>query len=474
MAKLTQKSMIRNRRIVVPLAALFYASLLAASLRADEPKKPPTDLAAKLDAYLDARFAPRAGDTQALVAELGRAGVDAAGLEKMLRGGRASYPPAPAERGKLLGPFPLPCDHVDHATQYLLYVPKVYKPENAAPLLVVGHGGSAYRDLAFGQMAARAGLGPWLPTAEHAGAVVVAPLTDRGWGLIGNSVLFTAISRMNREFNIDPDRIYLTGHSMGGHLSWRTAINLSDRFAAISPMSGGYDFVKDKQIYNCINVPGYATFGTNEPYGINGFNHINADWMKAHNYDWVLQEKRGGHQIFPDEIPKIWKFFMARPRNLYRPLLYARASGPLEFATADQNPRWSKQSTWRPGRPISTATFHWLRLHPLPTDAPEDRKVQSERAEVKKGNTLAITAENAKRLTLYLHPKMVDFSVPVKVVVNGHTVFEKKVEPDLATMLELVREFDDRGRVFWAKLNVDVADSQPVGEPKLPADGKMP
>ncbi len=38
---------------------------------------------------------------------------------------------------------------------------------------------------------------------------------------------------------IDPDRIYLTGLSMGGYGAWRTAANYPDRFAALAPVCGG-------------------------------------------------------------------------------------------------------------------------------------------------------------------------------------------------------------------------------------------
>ncbi|HUI29501.1 MAG TPA: prolyl oligopeptidase family serine peptidase, partial [Candidatus Acidoferrales bacterium] len=38
--------------------------------------------------------------------------------------------------------------------------------------------------------------------------------------------------------NIDPDRIYLTGHSMGGHGTWIIGAQYPDQFAAIGPSSG--------------------------------------------------------------------------------------------------------------------------------------------------------------------------------------------------------------------------------------------
>lgn len=61
---------------------------------------------------------------------------------------------------------------------------------------------------------------------------------------------------------------------------------------------------------------------------------------------------------------------------------------------------------------------------------------------------------------------MVDFSRPVEIIANGNTVFKEIVEPDMKTMLELVREFDDRGRIFYAAVDVEIADDAEVPEPR--------
>jgi len=42
---------------------------------------------------------------------------------------------------------------------------------------------------------------------------------------------------MNK-FNIDSNRVYLTGHSMGGHGTWQLGINYPDKFAAVGPGAG--------------------------------------------------------------------------------------------------------------------------------------------------------------------------------------------------------------------------------------------
>lgn len=47
------------------------------------------------------------------------------------------------------------------------------------------------------------------------------------------------IDQIVARYNIDEDRVYLTGYSMGGYGTWFTAQAAPDRFAAIVPICGG-------------------------------------------------------------------------------------------------------------------------------------------------------------------------------------------------------------------------------------------
>lgn len=454
------------------LLALTCCALRAQTPIADAPAAPRAAraaLAAAVDAWLDDRFSATPPD--AVLATMAENQLGPADLEQVLRAGRATYPTPPQRPGKLTTGIPLPCDHVDHETEYFVYVPTTYDRSTAHPLLLVCHGGSADRDLRFGAQAARSGLKPfWIEQAEQRGWLLVAPLTDRGWMWIGNSILFSALSKVQRDYHVDPDRVYLTGHSMGGHMTWRSAFQFPDRFAAVSPMSGGYDYVKSQDVMNLFDVPGYATFGTDEPYQINEFNHIIGDWLAQHRWAWINQEKKGPHTIFVDEVPKVADFFAAHPRDLYRPHVFARMGRqPMAFDTAEKRETWHQDHVWNKDRPIPACTVHWLRCTPREAAATGDDRVQTIDARNAGANRFEITSRNARTLRLYLHPKMVDFGKPVVVTVNGAKVFDAVVEPSPKTMLELVKEFDDRGRVFWAAIDVAVTTDRDVEPPTLDA-----
>src|SRR5438876_1036460 len=179
-------------------------------------------------------------------------------------------------------------------------------------------------------------------------------------------------------------------------------------------------------------------------------------WMESHAVPWVHEECAGGHEIFPECVPRVAEFFMGHPRNLYRGSIHARGGGPLRFDTADAHPEWNRSHTWRPGRPIAAGSFHWLRLEPLPPGTPADEAVQEVVAVLRDDNTIELASANARRMRIHLHPRMLDLTRPITATVNGAVVFRGRVEPQLALMLRLVREFDDRGRIFHAAIDLEV------------------
>lgn len=77
-------------------------------------------------------------------------------------------------------------------------------------------------------------------------AHIVAPTNRRPYGFDwedwGRWDALEVLAIAERQLGTDPRRIYLTGHSMGGHGTWHLGSLFPDRFAAIAPSAGWISF----------------------------------------------------------------------------------------------------------------------------------------------------------------------------------------------------------------------------------------
>ena len=71
---------------------------------------------------------------------------------------------------------------------------------------------------------------------------IVCPTNRRPYGFnwedIGRIDALEVLNIAKEKFKADENRIYLTGHSMGGHGTWYLGVNYPDQFAAIGPSAG--------------------------------------------------------------------------------------------------------------------------------------------------------------------------------------------------------------------------------------------
>lgn len=135
--------------------------------------------------------------------------------------------------------------HDDQEREYILYVPASYDAESAVPLILNYHG---YTSNANDQME----YGDFRTIADTAGFLVVHPQGTLlngiphwnvgGWTTASTTddVGFTEalIDALSSQYHIDANRIYATGMSNGGFMSFLLACQLSDRIAAIASVTG--------------------------------------------------------------------------------------------------------------------------------------------------------------------------------------------------------------------------------------------
>ena len=116
--------------------------------------------------------------------------------------------------------------------QYLLFLPREYdKSANYWPLILYLHGGSLRGD-DISQMK-KLGLAEKVETDSDFPFIVVSPQCRQGEIWTDVDALGAVLDEVARTYRVDPDRVYVTGHSMGGRGALYTAYRMPNRFAAV-------------------------------------------------------------------------------------------------------------------------------------------------------------------------------------------------------------------------------------------------
>ena len=127
---------------------------------------------------------------------------------------------------------------------YLLYLPEDYgKDRKAWPLMLFLHGAGERGD---NLDKVKVHGPPKLIEKEDKAFpfIIASPQCPKdGWWAsdIQVAALDALLSDLTTRYTVDPDRIYLTGLSMGGYGTWRLAADYPERFAALAPVCGGGD-----------------------------------------------------------------------------------------------------------------------------------------------------------------------------------------------------------------------------------------
>lgn len=302
---------------------------------------------------------------------------------------------------------------------YFLAVPETYTPEKPTPLLLCLHGAGYTGEKQMER---------WGPPAVKKGYLVVAPTSKNGWGGNGEPIVMAVLREVRKSYNVDPNRIYVTGISMGGHGIWYVAPRHPDLFAAVVPIAGAAGDLSKPLFPNLLHTPAYIIHGSKDnvvPVRLGQETH---NILKNLGYEVIYKEhdKRKdfaeGH-IHPEwEVPDILNFLDAKKRNPFPEKV---------VLVADDLP----------------AQSFWLRID----QKIEDKRARAEAVRDKDGVT--IKTENVKRLTLFFPA-----AVKTKVTVNGKEVVLDGDAPkeSVEAILESARHDCGGGMLFRAKMVIDV------------------
>jgi predicted peptidase len=197
---------------------------------------------------------------------------------------------------------------------YLLFLPANYQKNIEArwPLILYLHGGSLRgTDV---ELVRTLGLPHKLETDPNFPFIVVSPQCPPGEIWTDVEALGALLDRAQADYRIDPDRIFVTGHSMGGRGALYLAYRQPERFAAVVALSPLSPITAWKD--NLAKVPLWIFHGKADTlapvadteelvHGIqNAGGHPRLDILPGRDhfildvydrpevYEWLLQQKR--------------------------------------------------------------------------------------------------------------------------------------------------------------------------------------
>jgi polyhydroxybutyrate depolymerase len=159
--------------------------------------------------------------------------------------------PSPAPTQPAAGArYQKPGDYIDSITVngvprwFTVHLPPVYQPGQALPLVLNLHAYSstAFEQEALSQMNAKADEESFIvvnPQAQNDPPSWYGPLPNAS-GQPDRDFFRQLLPVLQELLSVDPARIYATGMSNGGTMTYRLGCDMADVFAAVAPVSGGH------------------------------------------------------------------------------------------------------------------------------------------------------------------------------------------------------------------------------------------
>ncbi len=358
-------------------------------------------------------------------------------------------PPYPAPDSEEPGQFKMSVPGVDPDPEFNYYIqlPPEYDPYKRYPIVVSLHGGNT---TALQQIDWWAGVrnatGMRQGHATRHGYIVVAP----EWGRSGqkeyqysartHALVLHCLRDACRRFAVDTDRVFLSGHSMGGDAAWDLGLAHPDLWAGVLPIAAISDKYCMHYWPNAERVPFYIVGGEFDG-GKSIHNARDLDRYMKRGFDVTVVEYRGrGHEHFSDEILRIFDWMGRKKRDFF----------PREFTCYTMRP-WDNYFWW-----VEVSGFP-KKVIVDPKNWPISRGTRPMRVEGRINGRNAIHIKSGgDSLSVWLSPNLVDFTQRLTLKYNGRRIplADAYVQPKVAVILEDVRTRGDRQHPFWARIDV--------------------
>ena len=359
---------------------------------------------------------------------------------------------APSWTGRTAGHVtetaPLPVLDTVEATSIAVFVPKSVQQKTGPTGLLLAYHGQGGNG---GQMTA-----PWLSYAEASGLVIVAPTeTGKNDGYLFSTreraAGMAALRWARRRFDVDENRVYLTGWSRGGHMAWDVALHNPDRFAALVPVVGAPRLANQqaennvRYLENLIDLPIRDLQGSGDAPMLLRNLHLVFERLKA----WKARDAKliefPNSQHDADLSAVDWAAFFAastrdpRPQRIVR---RAASLGPQRSAFAEilaYDKTVAELVT-----PIQPKDWDTMTADGKRAFVEGEIEKKTARLEVARAAPNRFEAKSAgvARWRLLLDAELVDASKPVVVVWNGRTITRGVAHAKAVLLRDFVERFD--------------------------------
>ena len=310
-------------------------------------------------------------------------------------------------------------DETDNTPQFCrAYLPMEYDPDKKWPLVVNLHGYNGANPVYVKW---------WSIDSRHYDLVDKYPVIDiephgRGntsYRGMGEKDVMKCIELAKELFNVDEDRIYLKGESMGGGGTWYVGTRHPDIFAAIAPVYGGWDYhadftdeqlakMSDIEKYNrernssfaqadaLLTTPVFVTHGDIDASVNVKYSRYAVKMLQRWGYDIRYHEYPGfGHEgiRYQDEVIPWF-------------LEHELQSAPEKVRVRSAH--------------LSSAKAHWIKV----TQRENPFAFIEAEAEVLINNTIRLTTDNVLEVEIYLPAELINPKEKVTVIWNVNDIRE--------------------------------------------------
>jgi dienelactone hydrolase len=346
-----------------------------------------------------------------------------------------------------------------NGVNYVLQLPPEYRHSQSYPVLIVLHEAGEK---------AEAMVKRWSDALDH-GYIVVGPEWASGGG--GNpfgggggayqyspqehETVLATLRDLRRRFNIDSDRVFLTGLGQGGSMAFDVGLSHPDLFAGVIPMSGDPEAFCQKYWRNSMYLPLYVVGGERLGEGYRKTKALFDCWILRNQQAIWVQYKGRGVEWLAGEVPLILDWMRAKRRNFPMRKL-GDDSGTLGLGMEFQMLRPTDNR------------FYWIscdQISPRNTTTMQnfDFRVSAATLNARvdaEQNRIVVKPNGVRQLTIWLArnskgESTIDFDRNVTVQVHLDLKGgPRKIVPSLGVLLEDLAQRGDRQQLFLAKIEL--------------------